>query len=173
MVDIVVLPMGMQTPSALLVLSLTPPLGTPCLVQWLAESIHLFICQAQWQTYSTKTTTPNGVAKHIQIITFCYTYTVLCHVWFYFTVFKKKLILYYSFCRNSILLILAIYNVWPHVFSVCEWMFLPACMTVYQVSAVPTEGGVRLSRTRVAEGWSRHVGVGKSVQVLWKNSQYS
>jgi hypothetical protein len=35
-----------QTPSASLFLSLTPPLGTPCLVQRLAESIHPCICQA-------------------------------------------------------------------------------------------------------------------------------
>ena len=38
MVDIVVLPMGLQTPSAPSVLSLTPPLGTPCSVQWLTAS---------------------------------------------------------------------------------------------------------------------------------------
>jgi hypothetical protein len=38
--------MGLQTPSALWVLSLTPPLVTLCSVQWLAESIHLCICQA-------------------------------------------------------------------------------------------------------------------------------
>jgi hypothetical protein len=43
---IVVLPMGLQTLSALSVLSLTPPLGSPCSVQWLAESIHISICQA-------------------------------------------------------------------------------------------------------------------------------
>jgi hypothetical protein len=46
LVDSVVLPMGMQTASAPLVLSLIPPLGTPCSVQWLAASIHLCICQA-------------------------------------------------------------------------------------------------------------------------------
>ena len=45
LVDIVVLPMGLQTPSAPSVLSLTPPLGTLCSVQWLAVSIHLCICQ--------------------------------------------------------------------------------------------------------------------------------
>jgi hypothetical protein len=37
--------MGLQTPSAPSVLSLTPPLGILCLVQWLAESICLCICQ--------------------------------------------------------------------------------------------------------------------------------
>jgi hypothetical protein len=42
MVVIVVLPLGLQTP---LVLSLTPPLGTPHSVQGLAVSIHLCICQ--------------------------------------------------------------------------------------------------------------------------------
>jgi len=42
----VVLPTGLQMPSALSVLSLTPPLGTQFSVQWLAESIHLCICQA-------------------------------------------------------------------------------------------------------------------------------
>jgi hypothetical protein len=42
----IVLPMGLQNPSAPLVLSLTPPLGTLCSVPWLAESIHLCIGQA-------------------------------------------------------------------------------------------------------------------------------
>jgi hypothetical protein len=46
LVDIVVLLMGLQAPSAPSVLSLIPPLGTPCLVQWLAASIYLYICQA-------------------------------------------------------------------------------------------------------------------------------
>jgi hypothetical protein len=49
LVDIIVLPMGLQTSSVPSVLSLTPPLGTPlgtqCSVQWLAVSIHLCICQ--------------------------------------------------------------------------------------------------------------------------------
>jgi hypothetical protein len=46
LVDTVVLPMGLQTPSALSVLSLSPPLGTPSSVQWLAASICLCTCQA-------------------------------------------------------------------------------------------------------------------------------
>jgi hypothetical protein len=46
MVDIVVLPIGLQTPSAPSGLSLTPPLGTLCSVPCLADSIHLCICQA-------------------------------------------------------------------------------------------------------------------------------
>jgi hypothetical protein len=46
LVYIVVPPMGLQTPSAPWVLSLVPPLGTLCSVQWLALSIHLCICQA-------------------------------------------------------------------------------------------------------------------------------
>jgi hypothetical protein len=45
-VHIVVLSMGLQTPSAPSVLSLTPPLGTPCSVQWLAESILICIGHA-------------------------------------------------------------------------------------------------------------------------------
>ena len=45
LVDIVVLPVGLQTHSAPWVLSLAPSLGTLCSVQWLAESIHLCICQ--------------------------------------------------------------------------------------------------------------------------------
>ena len=36
MVDIVLLPMGLQTPSAPSVLSQTPPLGTLCSVTWLS-----------------------------------------------------------------------------------------------------------------------------------------
>jgi hypothetical protein len=42
-VHIFVLPMGLQTPSLPWVLFLTPPLGSLCSVQWLAESIHLCI----------------------------------------------------------------------------------------------------------------------------------
>ena len=44
--SLVVLPMGLQTPSALSVLSLIPPLGSPCSVQWLAVSIHICIDKA-------------------------------------------------------------------------------------------------------------------------------
>jgi len=46
LVDIVVLPLGLQMPSAPLVLSLTSPLGTLWSIQWLASSIHIYICQA-------------------------------------------------------------------------------------------------------------------------------
>jgi hypothetical protein len=45
LVHIVVPPMGLQNSSASWVLFLVPPLGTLCSVQWLAESIHLCICQ--------------------------------------------------------------------------------------------------------------------------------
>jgi hypothetical protein len=45
-VDIVVLPRGLQTPSDPSVLSLAPPLWSPCSVQWLAVSIFIFICQS-------------------------------------------------------------------------------------------------------------------------------
>ena len=43
---IVALPMVLQTPSAPSVLHLTPPLGSPCSVRWLAASIHICIGQA-------------------------------------------------------------------------------------------------------------------------------
>jgi hypothetical protein len=46
LVDTVVLLMGFQTPSAPLVLSLTPPLGSPCSVQSLVLGINICICQA-------------------------------------------------------------------------------------------------------------------------------
>ena len=46
LVHIVVPPMGLQTPSAPWVLSLDPPLGTLCSVEWLAESVPLCICHA-------------------------------------------------------------------------------------------------------------------------------
>jgi len=46
LVDIVVLPVGLQTPTAPSVLSLTPPLGSPRPVQWLTVSICIYICQA-------------------------------------------------------------------------------------------------------------------------------
>ena len=45
-VDTVAPSMGLQTPSAPSVSSSTPPLGTPCSVQWLALSICLCVCQA-------------------------------------------------------------------------------------------------------------------------------
>jgi hypothetical protein len=47
LVDIVVLPMGLQTPSAPSLLLLTPPLGSPFSVRWLAASIHFCIAQGQ------------------------------------------------------------------------------------------------------------------------------
>jgi hypothetical protein len=37
--------MGLQTPSTPSFLSLTPLLGAPCSVQWLAENICLCICK--------------------------------------------------------------------------------------------------------------------------------
>jgi hypothetical protein len=40
LLHVVIRPMGLQSPSAPLVLSLAPPLGTLCSVQWLTESIH-------------------------------------------------------------------------------------------------------------------------------------
>ena len=43
---IAVPPMGLQTPSAPWVLSLAPSLGTLCSVQWMAVSIHFYICHA-------------------------------------------------------------------------------------------------------------------------------
>jgi hypothetical protein len=46
LVDIVVLPMGLQTSSAPSVLPLTPPLGCQCSVWWLAGCIHICIGQA-------------------------------------------------------------------------------------------------------------------------------
>jgi hypothetical protein len=46
LVHIVVLPMGLQTPSAPWILSLAPPLGTLCFIQWMTVSIHFCICQA-------------------------------------------------------------------------------------------------------------------------------
>ena len=46
MVHVVIPPMGLQSPSAPLVLSLAPSLGTLCSVQWMAVSIYFCICQA-------------------------------------------------------------------------------------------------------------------------------
>jgi len=46
LVDTVVLPVGLQIPSAPSVISLTPPLGSLCSVQWLAVSLQLCISQA-------------------------------------------------------------------------------------------------------------------------------
>jgi hypothetical protein len=46
LVDIVVLPTGLQTPSAPSILLRIPPLGSPCSVHWLAASICICISQA-------------------------------------------------------------------------------------------------------------------------------
>ena len=46
LVDVVVLPMRLQTPSAPSVLSLSPPSGTPCSDAWLAESIRRCVWEA-------------------------------------------------------------------------------------------------------------------------------
>jgi hypothetical protein len=45
LVHIDVPPMGLQTPSATWVLSVAPPLGTLCCVQWMIVSIHFCFCQ--------------------------------------------------------------------------------------------------------------------------------
>jgi hypothetical protein len=45
LVHVVVPPMGLQTPSASWVLSLSPSLGTLCSIQWMAVSIHFRIFQ--------------------------------------------------------------------------------------------------------------------------------
>jgi hypothetical protein len=47
LVDIVVLQIRLKTPSTPIVLSLTPLLGTPHSIQWLAVSICLCICKAR------------------------------------------------------------------------------------------------------------------------------
>jgi hypothetical protein len=49
LVGIVVPPVGLETPSAPSDLSLTPPLETPCLVQWLAGRILLSVFVSLWQ----------------------------------------------------------------------------------------------------------------------------
>ena len=46
LVHINVPPMGLQTPSTIWVLSLAPPLGTLCSVQWMTVSIHFCIFQS-------------------------------------------------------------------------------------------------------------------------------
>ena len=55
LVHIVVPPVRLQTPSAPSVLSLTPPLGTLCSVQWLSESTYFCICQALLEPLSANT----------------------------------------------------------------------------------------------------------------------
>jgi hypothetical protein len=52
LVDVFVLSIGLQTPSAPSVLTLTPPLGTLCSVQWLSASIHICISQALAESLS-------------------------------------------------------------------------------------------------------------------------
>jgi hypothetical protein len=64
LVHIVVPPMGLQTPSAPWILSLVPPLGTLCSVQWLTESIHLCICQALAE-YLRRQLYQAPVSKHL------------------------------------------------------------------------------------------------------------
>jgi hypothetical protein len=56
LVDIV-LPMELQIPSDLSVLSLIPPMGTLCSVQWLAVSIYICICQALVGNHSISAST--------------------------------------------------------------------------------------------------------------------
>ena len=50
MVFLVVLPMGLQTPSAPSILPVTPPFWSPCSVQWLVVNIHICIGQDQAQS---------------------------------------------------------------------------------------------------------------------------
>ena len=73
MIDIVVLPMGLQTPSAPSVLSLILSLETLCSVQELAVSIRLCICQAlaeplrrQLQLFSERMHLSIGLSQHYE-----------------------------------------------------------------------------------------------------------
>ena len=54
LVNIAVPTMGRQAPSAPCVLSPAPPLGNLCLVQWLAESTNIYICQVLVETLRTQ-----------------------------------------------------------------------------------------------------------------------
>jgi hypothetical protein len=63
LVDIV-LPMGLQTPSSHSIVSLTPPLGTPHSVQWLAASIHICIGQNLAEPLRRQPYQP-PISKHI------------------------------------------------------------------------------------------------------------
>jgi hypothetical protein len=55
---------GLKTHSAPSILSLTPPLKTPCSVQWLAVGICLCICQALAETLGRQLYQA-AVSKHI------------------------------------------------------------------------------------------------------------
>ena len=73
LVYIFVPPMELQTASAPCVLSLAPPLETLCSVQWLAENLHLCICQAlaellRRQLYQAP------VRKHLLVSTIVYAF---------------------------------------------------------------------------------------------------
>jgi hypothetical protein len=54
----------LQTPWAPWVLSLAPPLGTLCLVQWMAVSLHFCICQALAEPLKRQLYQP-PVSKHL------------------------------------------------------------------------------------------------------------
>jgi hypothetical protein len=64
----IVPPLGLQTLSAPWVLSLAPPLGNLCSVQWLAESIHLCIFQALAEPLRRKLYQA-PVSKHLLVST--------------------------------------------------------------------------------------------------------
>ena len=62
LVDIVVLSMELQTSSTASVLSLAPPLGTPCSVQWLPASIRLYFSGSD---RASQEKTISGSCQHI------------------------------------------------------------------------------------------------------------
>jgi hypothetical protein len=64
LVGIVVLPMGMQTPSAPSVLSLTPPLGATCSVQWLVYSLYFLnrIMQCSTENFNSMKSTGSATS---------------------------------------------------------------------------------------------------------------
>jgi hypothetical protein len=77
LVDIVVLPMRLQTPSAPSVLYLTRPLGSLCSAQWLAENTLLCISQAL--TVSQETAISGSCQQ--ALLGFCNSVWYLCMGW--------------------------------------------------------------------------------------------
>jgi hypothetical protein len=103
--DIIVLPVGLQTPSAPFSLSL----GNPKSVQWLAVSIHLCICQAH----------VNGrfVIIFLRISgNSCQGYTSSYPFWSLSLFYLKKIFPYTSYVKVSIaiMIIMLDYILWMH-----------------------------------------------------------
>jgi hypothetical protein len=119
--DIVVLPIGLQTSSAPSVLSLIPPLETPCSVQWLVANICLCICHGK----ASQETAISGSCQQA-LLGICNSVWVWC---LYMGWIHRRGRFWMAFPSTSPLKFVPIYlldrNIWLEILEMSGWPHTP------------------------------------------------